>query len=288
MRKEFLIIALVIFILIFAGIFLHKGESDDVSIVALNTPPTMGLDVIGQLEVVIKNNESHMVDISLDVKNAFVDENGRGLSTSRMMISGISGENQDKYDYDAISGKVTLSPGENRILVLVGYEATGTYDVEVKLYQNEQVIDEKVTSIEVLPPKLSVELEYTEKRSDDMLIYMIDGYILNEGPGRAEDVDATIIISNLESGEVLSSEKYQYYVGGNTKTSLSEWRDLPAAIIELSDTGDSEKSYMPLESVVKGKRGEAYLVTVEARWNDQNVSSELIIPNSYEQKGDSL
>ncbi|NPE29340.1 hypothetical protein HNV12_15545 [Methanococcoides sp. SA1] len=280
MRKEFLIIALVIFILIFAGIFLHKGESDDVSIVALNAPPTLGLNLIGQLEVVIQNNESHMVDIDLDVKNAFVDDDGRGISTSRMMISGISGENQDKYDHNAISGKVTLSPGENRILVLIGYEATGTYDVEVKLYQNEQVIDERVTSVGVLSPKLSVELEYTEKRSDDMLIYMIEGYILNEGPGRAEDVDTTITISDLESGEVLSSENYQYDVGGNSKTSLRDWRDLPAAIIELSNTGVSDESYMPLKSVVKGKTGEAYLVTVEVNWNDQNISSELIIPDS--------
>lgn len=288
MRKEFLIIALVIFILVIAGIFLHKGESDDVSIIALNAPPKLGLNLIGQLEVVLQNNESHMVDINLDVKNAFVDDNGRGISTSRMMISGISGENQDKYDHDAISGKVTLSPGENRIQVLVGYEETGTYDVEVKLYQNEQAIDEKVTSIEVLPPELSLELEYTEKRSDDMLIYMIDGYILNEGLGRAEDLDATIIISNLESGEVLSSENYQYDVSGNSKTSLRDWRDLPAAIIELSDTGVSEESYMPLKSVVKGKTGEAYLVTVEVNWNDQNISSELIIPDSNDQTEDSL
>ncbi|ABE52123.1 hypothetical protein [Methanococcoides burtonii] len=288
MRKEFLIIALVIFILIFAGIFLHKGENDDVSIAALNTPPAMGLDVVGQLEVVIQNNESHMVDISLDVKNAFVDDDGRSISTSRMMISGISGENQDKYDHNAISGKVPLSPGENRVLVLIGYEATGTYDVEVKLYQNEQVIDEKVTSIRVLPPKLSLELEYTEKRSDDVLIYMIEGYILNEGPGRAEDVDTTITISDLESREVLSSENYQYDVGGNSKTSLRDWRDLPAAIIELSNTGVSDESYMPLKSVVKGKTGEAYLVTVEVNWNEQDISSELIIPDSNDLAEESL
>jgi hypothetical protein len=288
MRKEFLIIALVIFILIFAGIFLHKGESDDVSIVALNAPPTLGLNMLGKLEVVIQNNESHMADIDLDVKNAFVDDDGRGISTSRMMISGISGENQDKYDHDAISGKVTLTPGENKIQVRIGYEATGTYDVEVKLYQNEQVIDEKVTSIEVLPPKFSLELEYTEKQSDDMLIYMIDGFILNEGPGRAEDVDATIIISDLESRDVLSSESYQYDVGGNTKTSLRDWRDLPAAIIELSNTGVSDESYRPLKSVVKGKTGEAYLVTVEVNWNDQNISSELIIPDSNDLAEESL
>ncbi|AKB85720.1 hypothetical protein [Methanococcoides methylutens] len=285
MRKEFLIIALVIFILIFAGIFLHKGDRDDVSIIALNAPPTVGLNVVNQLEIVIQNNESHIVNVNLDVKNAFVDENGKGLSTSRIIISSIPGENQNLYDQGAISGKVPLVPGENRIQVRVGYEATGTYDVEVKLYQNEQVVDEKATSIKVLPPELSVELEYTEKRSDDVLAYMIDGYIRNEGPGRAEDVSATIVISDLESGEVLSSENYQYDVGGNTKTLLREWRDLPAAVIELSPEGVSEELYRPLESVVKGKTGETYLVTVEIKWNDKFDSTELIIPGSNEQTG---
>ncbi len=288
MRKEFVIIALIIFILILAGNFLHKGENDDVSIVSLNTPPKLGLSTIGQLEVVLQNNESQMVNINLDIENAFVDENGVGLSTSRMIISSISDESQNVYDYDSQSEHITISPGENKVQVLLGYEATGNYDVKVKLRQNEQVLDEKTTSIQVLPPELSVELEYSEDQTDGLLVYMIEGYISNKGPGRAKNVDTTIKISNLESGEILSSVNYDHGVGGNTKTSLGEWRDLPAAIIELSDTGNSDKSYMPLESVVKGKKGEAYCVTVEVRWNDQNVSSEVIIPTGYEQKGDYL
>jgi hypothetical protein len=283
MRKEFVIIALIIFIMVFAGAFLHKGESDDVSIVALNAPPRLGLNTIGQLEIVLQNNETYPVNINLDVENAFVDENG--ISLSRIIKSGKYDLGQYISDHDWFPREIMLSPGENKIREYIGYEATGTYDVKVKLYQNEQVVDEKTHSIQIMPPVLSLKLDYTENYSDELLIYMIEGYILNEGLGRAGDIDTTVTIANLESGEILSSENYQYEVSGNTKTKLSEWRDLPIAVIELSPEGDSNESYRPLESVAKGKIGERYILTVELNWKDQNDSSELILPDSNEQMG---
>jgi hypothetical protein len=279
MRKELpLIIAGII--LVSAIIWWHYDSSVDVTIAEINAPRTLGVDTlrgdsVNQIVIVVWNNESKAINVKLETENAFVDENGKSADT--YIVLGY--ENGAYTDMVSTRDEITLQPGENEITLLLGYKVTGDQNVHIRIVNNEVILDEESFTVDVLPPELSVELDYDLESIGDLKIYNIDAYVLNNGLGRGEDVETAISIIDPETNEVVSSESNNIDVPAYSKGSFSTWKDSHAGVIELSSGENSDESYKPAQAVVKGKTGEQYIVKVTAVWKDQIAEKEIIVPN---------
>ncbi|WP_407282126.1 hypothetical protein V7O61_08610 [Methanolobus sp. WCC1] len=280
MRKELpLIIAGII--LVSAIIWWHYDSSVDVKIVEINAPRTLGVDTIrtdsmNEIELVIQNNESKNVEVKIETENAFVDENGKSADT--FIVFGYNGYHYS--DYISTQDKISLEPGENRLTLLLGYQVTGEQNVHIRIVNNEVVLDEESFTVDVLPPELSVELNYELESIGELNIYNIDAYVINSGLGRAENVETTISIIDPDTKEVMSSENNNFDVPAYSKSSFSTWKDSHAGVIELSSGENSDESYMPAQAVVKEKIGKQYIVKVTAVWKEQIAEKEIIVPEN--------
>lgn len=287
MRKELVIPVVVIIVIAAVGMYWYYGDRDDVKIVDLNGPRKLGTHMPGHLSIILQNNESVPVNVNIDVKNAFVSSNGTSIPTSRLVMSKnpYLANNYADYilsdyvhDYIPLTEEITLMPGENTIGVFLGYVLADNYSVEVKIYQNERLIDKGTIIVEVPLPELLLQLEYKKATTDNFDIYRIDGYITNEEMSRAGDVTTKVTVINDKTGEVVSTDTYDNVVGFHQKVTISDWIDRPMTLIELAHNESSNVSYMPITSVVKGKIGDIYRVNVTSTSQDQVVSAEIVIP----------
>ena len=72
MRKEVVIPVVVIIMVAALGMYWYYGDRADVRIVGLDAPQRLGLQTHSQLNITLMNNESVPVNVSIDVKNAFI------------------------------------------------------------------------------------------------------------------------------------------------------------------------------------------------------------------------
>lgn len=290
MRKELVIPMVIIIMAAAVGMYWYYADRDDVRIVDLDAPHKLGLQMPGQLSIIVQNNESVPVNVTIGVKNAFVGKNGTSLPTSRIIFT----ETQysgNGFDYSALvplTGEITLMPGENTIGVFLGYVVAGDHSVEVRIYQNERLIDEGTVIVEVPLPELSLQLEYEKATIDDFDFYRVDGYLINHELSGARHVSTKVTVTNDKTGEIVSTDTYNARVGSYGSAlitqwnishwNISNWKDSPLALIELARNESSNMTYMPLTCVMKGKIGNQYRVNVTSTGYDQVVSAEIVIP----------
>lgn len=291
MRKELVIPVVIIIIAAAVGMYWYYADRDDVRIGGLDAPQRLGLQTPNRLTVTLLNNESVPVNVNIDVKNAFVDKNGTSLPTSRTIIFKTPDLMNDLNYYQSkisLAENVTLMPGENTIGVFLGYMVAGNHSVEVRIYQNERLIDESTVIVEVPLPVLSLQLEYEKATTDNFDFYRIDGYLTNHELSSANHVITKVTVTNDKTGEIVSTKTYNLGVRSYGTTlitqwnmshlNISNWKDSPMTLIEFAHNESSNVSYMPLTSVVKGKIGDAYRVNVTSTGYDQVVSAEIVIP----------
>lgn len=312
MRKELVIPVVVIIMAAAVGMYWYYADRDDVRITGLDAPYRLGLQTPGQLSIIVQNNESVPVNVTIDVKNAFVGKNGTSLPTSRIIFTETP-YSGDVFDYSALvplTGEITLMPGENTIGVFLGYVVAGNHSVEVSIYQNEKLIDEAVrylnglgefsvsiyqnerlidvdtVIIEVPLPELSLQLGYEKATTDKFDFYRVDGYLTNHEISRVlEPVTISVTVTNDKTGEVVSIDTQSRYCEAVLMSSwdishwnISNWEDSPMTLIELARNDSSNLSYMPVTSVVKGKIGDRYRVNVTHTSKYQVLSAEIVIP----------
>ena len=288
MRKELVIPVVVIIMIAAVGMYWYYGDRDDVRIVDLDAPDRLGLSTPGQLSIIVQNNESIPVNVTIDAKNAFVGENGTSLSVSRMIFAETPYSGPG-FGYSALvplTGEITLMPGENTIGVFLGYVVAGNHSVEVSIYQNERLIDEGTVIIEVPLPELSLQLGYEKATTDNFDFYRVDGYLTNHEISRVlGPVTISVTVTNDKTGEVVSIDTQSRYCEAVLMSgwdishwNISNWEDSPMTLIELAYNDSSNVSYMPVTSVVKGKIGDRYRVDVTHTSKYQVVSAEIVIP----------
>ncbi|MGP8323159.1 MAG: hypothetical protein ACT6FG_04110 [Methanosarcinaceae archaeon] len=291
MRKELVIPVVVIIMVAAVSMYWYYGDRDDVRIADLDAPHRLGLHTANRLSVTLLNNESVPVNVNIDVKNAFVGENGTSLPTSRTMIFKDPDSMNDLNYYQSgisLAEEVTLMPGENTIGIFLGYLVADNYSVEVRIYQNERFIDEGTVIIEVPLPELLLQLEYEKATTDYFDYYRVDGYLINKELSGARHVPTKVTVTNNKTGEIVSTDMYNARVGSYESAlithwnishwNISNWKDSPMTLIELAHNESSNMTYMPLTSVVKGKIGDQYRVNVTSTWHDQVISAEMVIP----------
>lgn len=288
MRKELVIPVVIIIMATAVGMYWYYGDRDDVRIVDLDAPDRIGLSMPSQLSIIVQNNESVPVNVTIDAKNAFVGENGTSLSASRMIFTETSYSGPG-FGYSALvplTGEITLMPGENTIGVFLGFKMAGNHSVEIRIYQNERLIDEGTVIVEVPLPVLSLQLEYEKATTDNFDFYRIDGYLTNHEISRVlGPVTTSVTVTNDKTGEVVSTDTQSRYHESVLMSgwdishwNISNWEDSPMTLIELAHNDSSNVSYMPVTSVVKGKIGDQYRVNVTHTSKYQVVSAEIIIP----------
>ncbi len=288
MRKELVIPVVIIIMAAAVGMYWYYGDRDDVRIVDLDAPDRIGLSMPSQLSIIVQNNESVPVNVTIDAKNAFVGENGTSLSASRMIFTETSYSGPG-FGYSALvplTGEITLMPGENTIGVFLGFKMAGNHSVEVRIYQNERLIDEGTVIVEVPLPVLSLQLEYEKATTDNFDFYRIDGYLTNHEISRVlGPVTTSVTVTNDKTGEVVSTDTQSRYHESVLMSgwdishwNISNWEDSPMTLIELAHNDSSNVSYMPVTSVVKGKIGDQYRVNVTHTSKYQVVSAEIVIP----------
>ena len=288
MRKELVIPVVIIIMATAMGMYWYYGDRDDVRIVDLDAPDRIGLSMPSQLSIIVQNNESVPVNVTIDAKNAFVGENGTSLSASRMIFTETSYSGPG-FGYSALvplTGEITLMPGENTIGVFLGFKMAGNHSVEVRIYQNERLIDEGTVIVEVPLPVLSLQLKYEKATTDNFDFYRIDGYLTNHEISRVlGPVTTSVTVTNDKTGEVVSTDTQSRYHESVLMSgwdishwNISNWEDSPMTLIELAHNDSSNVSYMPVTSVVKGKIGDQYRVNVTHTSKYQVVSAEIVIP----------
>jgi hypothetical protein len=257
MRKEYMIFAAVVILIAAIGLLYYYPTGDDVRIAKLDAPQYLGLKETGELTVTFRNNALIPVNVSIDIENAFINENG----TSSNYINQKSPH-----------GKLTLLPGNNTEHFFLGYLVPGTHNVKVKVYQNGQVIDTGSINVTVLVPQrpeLSLQLAYRKETTADYDTYKIYGYIMDGKTGTYRyDVPVQITIIYDKTGEIVSNDTEDYHVGQGGITALSKWKGRPMAVIELAHNEPSSETYLPVQNVAKGMSGDRYRVNVTASWYD--------------------
>ena len=258
MRKEYVILATVVILIAAIGLLYYYPAGDDVKIVKLDAPRSLGLRESGELTVTLRNNALTPVNVSIEIENAFISENG----TSAKYINP-----QNPY------GKLTLLPGNKTEHFFLGYLVTGTHNVKVNVYQNGQLIDTGSVNVTVpVPqrPELSIQLSYRKETTDDYDIYKIYGYIINDKALGYNDYDIPVQITIMddETGNVISNDTKTYHFRSTGIATLSNWKGRPMAVIELAHNKPSNESYLPVQNVAKGMSGNIFRVNVTATLYD--------------------
>jgi len=276
-NKIFIGILLFVLILVITTVWYFSGIS--VSIVSIVVPSEVGTYDSGYVAILLQNNGSKDINVSLKVKNTIEDEKGVSVQEP-IIIVGASG-------LDALPAEVSLKPGINQINVYYGYQLPGLKKIEVEVYQKSKLADAKSVEVNVLPPQIRVELQYTNESQSGYDIYKVFGSLSNFGKGTAKGVAVNISIIDETTGKIVSSatrgeaqiRDYTFFQPMNTwrgKDGLE--KQAAVAIIELSSGASSNESYVPALAVAKGKIGNRYKVVVTATWRDQVVSSEMRVP----------
>jgi len=296
--------AVIIIVLSVAGLIWYYSLSD-VSIVGLEAPEEVGIYEVNYLNVSIQNNASEDVNVTINVKNSFMDEKGVTLKDVKILeyenlsykLSNI-GEKPQK--------EVLLKPGINSIMVMVGYQMAGLQKVDIELYQYGKLIDSRTIEINVLPAKIALKVWNYKGFNGTNEIYTVYGHLENSGKESASDVAVNISVINEITNTTVSTVTRTYTIAsytdllkmGRTNEPLVVWSSrnstddpvtgmrttittetiAPVVVIELSKDETSDEKYLISPVVIKGKLGDKYKVVLTARWGDQVVSSEVGIP----------
>lgn len=264
---------------------LWYGSGADVKIANMSAPH-IELGQSGQLDIVLQSNDSKAVDVWLEVENAFVDENGKSYSTSRLIIS----NNSTPGDEESVSLEkpINLLPGNNSVSVWIGYALPGEYPVKVKIVESSRLLDEGTYLVKVSPPEtpenIYLKLEYEMESKNTSDIYGIYGYIINKEAGFAENVSTNLTVTDERTGKIVFTSSELYDVGEYDKTPLWTWPDYPYAVIEIAHGKPLRESYMPVKNIVIGESEDRFKVNVTARWKDRLASTELLIPPREENR----
>ncbi len=301
MKNKMIAGAIMAIVLLSAAVLFWYFTPSDVSIVSLEAPKEIGIYDLKNLKINLQNNAPTDVNVTINVKNAFVDE--KGVSLKGFVI--LAYENSSYVPSnasnvtDASQKEVLLKPGSNSITVSLGYEVPGTQKVEVEIYQRGKLADSRTIEINVLPPKISVVLQTHNGVNGTNEIHTVFGRLetLAKG-GSAGYVVINISVMNeltnttvstatrtirthstSESLVVWSSRKSIYDPVTGIMTSIDTETFAPVVVIELSKGEPSAEKYIMSPVVVKGKVGDSYKVVVTATWRDKVVSSEVRIPS---------
>ncbi len=305
MKNKMIAGAIIAIVLLSVAVLLWYFTPSDVSIVNIEKPKELVIGQLGDLKITLQNSASKDVNVTINVKNSFVDAKGVSLKgvwiVSYENLSYISSNASNVTDTS--QKEILLKPGSNSITYVVGYEVTGPQKVEVKIYQYGKLMDSRSVDINVLEPKIALNLwNYTSINGTNE-VHAVYGGLQLAGKGRARvSVNVSVIneltnttVKTVTRGYTLSSEWERFYgpseplvtweyrnstydpVTG-AKTTIQTETYAPIVVIEFAKDEPSTEKYIMSPIVVKGKIGDRYKVVVTARWVDQVVSSEMSIP----------
>jgi len=273
-----------------------------VSIVSIDAPKELAIGQLGELRINLQNNASEDLNVTVNVKNAFVNEKGESLNGFTILAYGnlsnmsnyISPNAVDKPQKD-----VLLKPGINSIIVSIGYQVPGTQKVEVEVYHRGKLADSRAVEINVLKPTIELLLQNYKSTNGTNEVHSVYGYLQLRGEGYAPGVAVNISVINELTNttvktvtrgyslrESYSSEPLVTWETRNStydgvtgaQTTIQTDTYAPIVVIELAKDEPSAEKYLKSPIVVKGRIGDRYKVVATARWMDQVVSSEMRIP----------
>ncbi len=303
MRNRMIMGATIAIILLSLGVLFWYFNPSDISIVSISAPAELETGQLGSIRVNMQNNASHDVNVTINVKNSFVDGKGERLKGVWVVayenLSYISSNESEVTDKP--QKEVILKPGTNSMTFNVGYEVPGPQKVEVELYQYGKLIDYRAIEINVPSPKIAIQLWDHKGINGTNEVYAVYGDLKLTGKGRASGVVVDIAVINEETNTTVSTVSRIYSINTNQYEQyepLVVWESLnstydpvtgmrttfftqtfaPIVVIELSNGEASAEKYIMSRVAVKGKAGERYKVIVTATWWDQAVSSEIRIP----------
>ncbi len=305
MKNKMMTGAIIAVVLLSAAVLFWYFSPSDVSIVNADVfPKELIIGQLGQLTVIMQNNASKDVNVTIDVKNSFV--NAKGVSSKGVAVlsyENLSYTSSNASNVTDISQKeILLKPGSNSITYMVGYEVPGLQKVEVEIYQYGKLVDSRTVEVNVPTPKIKLNLWNNQGINGTNEIHAVYGNLEIFGQGRAPGVVVNVSVINELTNATVStvtrtySLNIQYASYGSEPLVVWETRKsvsdpvtgmvttintetfAPIVVIELSKGEPSAEKYILSPIVVKGKAGDRYKVVATARWIDQVVSSEVRIP----------
>ncbi len=280
--KNKVLIGTVITALISVAILIWYFSGIGVSIVSIIVPSEVGTQDSGYVTIILQNNASRDINVTLNVRNAIEDEKGVSLSTPILIVD----TSRQPSTFIELPKEFNLKPGINLINVYYGYQVPGLKKIEVEVYQRGKLADAKSAEVTVLPPQIRVELQYTNETQSGYDIYKVFGSLSNFGRGTAAGVAVNISIIDEPTQKIVSSSTKTYSIRDYTFFQrMNTWKGKDGlenqeaiALIELSSGAPSNESYVPAAAVAKGKIGSRYRVVAIAQWRDQISNAEMLIP----------
>ena len=305
MKNKMMTGAIIAVVMISAAVLFWYFSPSNVSISSLEEPEELVIGQLSSLTINLQNNASEDVNVTINVKNAFVDEKGMSLKGSIFWVEDNSSWYVQINATEKPQKEVRLKPGSNRIDAQIGYQLAGTQTVEVDVYQLGKLADSRTIELNVLKPTIEVRLEKYESRNGTNEIHSVYGYLQLRGKGYAPGVSVNIsvideltntTVKTVTRGYSLHSEEdntyssvplviwqnriftYDPVTGAKIDTETVTYS--PIVVIELAKDESSTEKYARSPVVVKGKMEDRYKVVVTATWVDQVISSEMKIPSS--------
>lgn len=299
MKNKMIAGAIIAIILLSAAVLYWYFTPSNVSIASLEEPKELVIGQLSYLTINLQNNASEDVNVTINVKNAFVDEKGVSLKGSIFWVE----ENFSWLQLNATEKpqkEVRLKPGSNKIVAELGYQVPGKQKVEVEVYRAGKLADSRTIELNVLRPTIELFLQKYEGTNGTNEVHSVYGYLQLSGKGYASGVMVDIsVINELTNATVKTVTKgysldeglhiseplvvwehtdttYDRVTGARTTAAVKTYA--PIVVIELSKGKPSAEKYLMSPIVVKGKIGEIYRVVATATWRDQVVSSEMRIP----------
>ncbi|MFZ3060332.1 MAG: DUF4367 domain-containing protein [Candidatus Methanoperedens sp.] len=307
MKNKIIMGAIIAIVLLSAAALFWYFSPSDVSIVNVNAPKELIIGQLGQITVLMQNNASKEVNVTIDVKNSFVDAKGVSLKGVYILAyENLSYTSSNASNATETSQKeILLKLGSNSITYMVGYEVPGPQKVEVDIYQYGKLIDSRTVEINIPTPRIAMNIRNQSSINGTNEIYTVYGDLELFGQGYAPGVVVNIsVINELTNTTVstvtrsysLNSESNGFFgpseplVTWETRKSISDpvtgmlttidtETFAPIVVIELAKGNPSDEKYILSPIVVKGKVGDRYKVVATARWMNQVVSSEMMIPS---------
>ncbi|MCX9024834.1 MAG: DUF4367 domain-containing protein [Candidatus Methanoperedens sp.] len=304
MKNKMITGAIIAIVLLSVATLYWYFTPSNISIVSLDTfPKEIVTGQVGELGINLQNNASEDVNVTINVKNAFVDEKGESLKGFTILAYGNLSNMSDYISPNAVDQsrqEVLLKPGINSIIVSIGYQVPGAQNVVVEIYYQGKLAASSTIEINVPKPKIDLFLSPYESANGTNEIHAVYGYLQLSGKGYALDVMVNVSVideltnttvktvtrmygldNNLHQSEPLVTwehrdSTYDSLTGARTTTQTETYS--PIVVIELAKVESSTEKYVRAPVVVKGKIGDKYKVVVTATWLDQVVSSEMIIP----------
>lgn len=274
-------LALILALVAAGAYYWYSATEGKVSIVGIDAPEEIGVLYLDRMNITLHNYKSEPADVNIEIENALIDANGTGIPLNSILWISDDGT---QYDQSYPTKNVPLEPGNNTIRVYLGSMKSGTYDVSIRVSYKGRIVDEETIAVKVMPSELSLDVNTRKATLDDRDIYGVDISLLDVGMGRtvASSTRTTIQIFDEKNGELLYEEKVSQ-VGHISNWNISEWNisgwtESPSVVIEIARNESSEKDYLPLEAVIKGKPGDNYRINVTTLWEDQVLHKEVIIP----------